>query len=245
MVDKATLGEGGGVLEITLDAGPDADEAGLPPQHIDLEYVQRTIKGVTRSFVLFDDIYINHSLSVVNPKAFALKFFRNRDKAQQRVNLTYLDPKPERLAHIAWNWFLNGLAAIAWAFVIIYVGEYTDFPIARDAMLPAGILLGTFGIIAFMVFYYKSQDKIVYKSYIGQMPVLELLHKPRNEAYNNFIDVFEKAIYKAQHKDRMNMKYRLVGELKLLRMLKETGSITNTDYESARSKIFKHKEYEV
>lgn len=245
MVDKATLGEGGGVLEITLDAGPDADEAGLPPQHIDLEYVQRTIKGITRSFVLFDDIYIDHSLSVVNPKAFALKFFRNRDKAQQRVNLTYLDPKPERLAHIAWNWFLNGLAAIAWAFVIIYVGEYTDFPIARDAMLPAGILLGTFGIIAFMVFYYKSQDKIVYKSYIGQMPVLELLHRPRNEAYNNFIDVFEKAIYKAQHRDRMNMKYRLVGELKLLRMLKETGSITNTDYESARSKIFKHKEYEV
>ena len=245
MVDKATLGEGGGVLEITLDAGPDADEAGLPPQHIDLEYVQRTIKGITRSFVLFDDIYIDHSLSVVNPKAFALKFFRNRDKAQQRVNLTYLDPKPERLAHIAWNWFLNGLAAIAWAFVIIYVGEYTDFPIARDAMLPAGILLGTFGIIAFMVFYYKSQDKIVYKSYIGQMPVLELLHRPGNEAYNNFIDVFEKAIYKAQHRDRMNMKYRLVGELKLLRMLKETGSITNTDYESARSKIFKHKEYEV
>ena len=245
MIDQTTLGEGGGVLEITLDAGPDADDAGRPPQHIDLEYVQRSIKGVTRSFVLFDDIYLNHSLSVVNPKAFALKFFKNRDKALQRVNLTYLDPKPERLVHIAWDWFLNGLAAIVWAFVIIYVGEYTDFAIAYDAMLPAGILLGTFGVIAFMVFYYKTQDKILYRSYIGKVPVLELLHRPRNEDYNNFIDVFEAAIFKAQHRDRMSMKYRLVGELKLLRRLKETGSITNADYEKARGKIFKHKEYEV
>lgn len=244
MVDS-TLGEGGGVLEITLDAGPDADEAGLPPQHINLEYIQRTIKGITLCFVMFDDIYINHSITVVNPKAFALKFFRNRDKAQQRVNLTYLDPKPERLVHIAWDWFFNGLAAISWAFVIIYVGEYANFTISHDAMLPVGILLGTFGVIAFILFYYKTQDKILYRSYIGRVPVLELLHRPRNKAYNNFIDVFEAAIYKAQHRNRMSMRYRLVGELKLLRRMKETGSIANADYENARSEIFKHKEYEV
>ncbi len=244
MVDK-NLGQGGGVLEITLDAGPDADEAGLPPQHIDLEYVQTTIKGITRSFVMFDDIYINHSQRVVNPKAFALKFFRYRDKAQQRVNMTYLDARPERQIHIAWDWFFNGLAAVAWAFVIIYVGEYTDYSISHDFMLPVGILLGTFGIIAFLVFYYKTQDRVVYKSYIGQLPVFDLFHMPRNKAYNNYIDVLEAGINKAQHRDRMSMKYRLVGELKLLRRMKEAGSISIADYEAARSKIFKHKEYTV
>jgi len=244
MIDK-NLGQGGGVLEITLDAGPDADEAGQPPQHIDLEYVQTTIKGITRSFVMFDDIYINHSQRVVNPKAFALKFFRYSDKAQQRINMTYLDAKPERKTHIAWDWFFNGLAAVAWAFVIIYVGEYTDFPLAHNVMLPAGILLGTFGVIAFLVFYYKTQDRVVYRSYIGQLPVFDLFHQPRNKVYKHFIDTLEAGINKAQHRDRMSMKYRLVGELKLLRKMKEAGSIANTDYETARSKIFKHKEYTV
>jgi hypothetical protein len=238
------FGEGGGVMEITLDQGPD-DEMGQEPKRINHEYVQRTIKGITRSFVMYDDSYINHSLSIANPKAFALNFFKSKDKEQHHVNLAYLDPKPDRQVHIAWEWFVNGLAAIAWAFVIIYVGEYTDFTMAHDAMLPAGILLGTFGIIAFMIFYYKTQDKIIYKSCIGQVPVIELFHMPRSDAYNKFIDTFEASIYKAQHKGRMSMKHRLAGELKLLRKMAESGSISDNEYESARGEIFKHKEYSV
>lgn len=236
------FGEGGGVLEITLDQGPD-DEKTQVPQKVNHEYVQRTIKGITRSFTMYDDIYINHSLHIVNPKAFALDFFKSKDKEQHHVNLTYLDPKPDRLVHMAWQWFVNGLAAIAWAFVIIYVGEYTDFFISHDAMLPAGILLGTFGIISFMIFYYKTQDKIVYKSCFGQVPVMELFHMPRNEAYNKFIDTFEASIYMAQQGSRMSMKHRLAGELKLLRRMSENGSIAQTDYENARGEIFSHKEY--
>lgn len=243
MIDNA-LYNSDDVVEITLDAGPDADEYTRSPEHINYEYVQRTVKGITRSFVLFDDVYFNYSLKTCNPEAFKLKFFRNKDIGQQHVNITYLDPKPGRLVHIAWNWFVNGLAAIAWAFVIIYVGEYTKFSFAHDTMLPVGILLGTFGVIAFMIFYYKTQDKVIYRSYIGQVPVLELFHMPRNKAYNDFIDVFEESIYKAHHSKAITMKYRLIGELQHLRKMKEAGLIVETDYEKARSKIFRHEEYQ-
>lgn len=244
MIDDA-LEYGDDVIEITLDAGPDADGPGRSPEHINHEYVQRTIKGIKRSFTIFDDIYLNHSLNICNPEAFKLKFFKNNDVDGQYLNMTYLDPKPDRMTHIAWDWFFNGLAAVTWAFVIIYVGEYTDYSFAHDTMLPVGILLGTFGIIAFMVFYYKTQDKIIYRSYIGQVPVLELFHTPNSKAYNDFIDVFEEGIHKAHKRYGVTMKYRLVGELKHLRMINEAGFITDADYENARSKIFRHEEYQV
>jgi hypothetical protein len=244
--DEKNFGEGGGVLEITLDSGPNADDTivGLP-KHINHEYVQHTIKGITRSFTLFDDIYLNYSRKNCNPKAFRLKFFRDKDVELNRINLTYLDPNPDHMVHIAWNWFVNGLAAIAWAFVIIYVGEYTDFSLAHDVMLPTGILLGTFGIISFLIFFYKTQDKIIYKSFTGQVPVFEVFHRPRSEDYNAFIDLLEESIYKAHKRNGITMKHRLVGELKYVRRLNETDLIAEDVYEMARSKILGHSEYQI
>ena len=238
-----TFGSGGGILEITLDAGPDVDDITSSPQHINYEYVQHTIKGITHSFVMFDDIYVNHTLNICNPDVFKLKFFKNKDVYKQGVNLTYLDPKPDRVVHIAWEWFYSALAAIASAFVVIYVGEYTDFTFAHDFMFPVGILLGTFGIIAFMFFYYKTQDKVLYKSFAGQVPMIELFHQPRNKAYNAFIDAFEKGIYDAHRRKGITMKYRLAGELKHLRKMKEAKHLAAADYEEAMSRILSHREY--
>ena len=240
-----TFGNGGGILEITLDAGPDDEEVTSSPERINYDYVQHTIKGITHNFVVFNDIYLNHSLNVCNPEVFKLKFFKNKDVNQQGVNLTYLDPKPDRKVHIAWEWFYSALAAIAWAFVVIYVGEYTDFSFAHDAMLPVGILLGTFGIIGFMLFYYKTEDKIIYSSYAGQAPVIELFHQPRNKAYNDFIDSFEKGIYEAHHRKGITMKHRLAGELKHLRKMKEAKQLAEADYENAMSRILRHKEHSI
>ena len=232
-------------MEIVLDAGPDADDINRSPNQINYEYVQNTVKGIKRVFTLFDDVYLNYSLENSNPVAFKLKFFRDKDTVRKGINLTYMGLDPERLGYIAWNWLYAGLAALALAFILVYVGEYSNFSFAHEAMLPAGILLSGFGLIAFMIFYYKTQDKIIYKSCIGQAPVFELFHMPRKMAYNDFLDVLDQSIFKAHHKKGMTMKYRLVGELKYLRRLNEAGSISNADYEAARSKIFRHKEYQV
>lgn len=239
------FGDGGGVLEITLDAGPDADDITRQPEHVDHEYLQRSIKGITRSFTLFDDIYIDYTLNICNPIAFKLKFFKNRDTEQHNINLTYLDPKPDRMVHMAWKWFVSGLAAIAWGFVIIYLGAYTDFPVAHDAMLPVGIILGTFGIISFLFFYYKSQDKVIYCSSVGQVPIIELFHMPRDKSYNDFIDIFEKQIIMAQTRKGITMKIKLAGELKHLRKMHENGLLLESDYEVARTRILGHDEYKI
>lgn len=244
-MDENKFGSGGGVLEITLDAGPDVDDIARPPERISHEYVQRTIKGIMRMFVLFDDIYMNYSLNISNPVAFKLKFFRSKDIENHNVNLTYLDAKPDRIVHVAWKWFISALAAIAWGFVIIYVGGYTEFPVARDAMFPVGTILVTFGIIGFILFYYKSQDKVIYKSLVGQVPVIELFHMPKSAAYNRFIDLFEANIQQAKCRKGITMQHRLIGELKYLRKLKEAGLLAETDYEKARSRILSHDEYKV
>lgn len=239
MVDSK-FGSGGGVLEITLDAGPDDDDFARSPERIDHEYTQHTLKGITHSFQLFDDIYMNHSLIICNPMAFRLKFFRSKDVEQNNINLTYLDPKPGRMVHMAWKWLTGGLAAIFLASILVYVGRYSGFSIAHETMFPAGILLGTFGLIALMLFYYKTHDKVIYKSTIGQVPIFELFHMPRKKAYSDFIDILEKSIYKAQHRKDLSMKNRLAGELKYLRKMKENGLIAVAEYDAAMSRILGH-----
>ncbi|MDH5388936.1 MAG: hypothetical protein OEY06_10855 [Gammaproteobacteria bacterium] len=233
-------------MEIVLDAGPDVDDdSNQIPKRINFEYEQKTIKGINRSFTLFDDIYLKHSLEKNNPVAFKLKFFRDKNIGERTVNLTYMGVEPEKTQHVAWNWLYVSLAALAIAFILIYVGVYSGFSFAHAVMLPVAIVLICFGLIALMIFYYKTQHKIIYRSCFGQVPIIELFHMPGKKAYNDFIDVLEQSIDSAHRRQGVTMKYRLVGELKYLRKMSEAGFIAQSDYEKARGKIFKHKEYQV
>lgn len=234
--------------EIILDAGPDADaddDIGRLPKQINHVYLQKTIKGIKRLLVIFDDRYLNYSLKNSNPVVFKLKFFKDKDVEKKGINLTYIGLEPEMWVHVAWKWLYAGLGTVTLAAVLIYIGEYSGFSFARKEMLPVGILLGVFGIIAMMIFYYKTQRKVIYKSCTGEVPLFELFHMPRKKEYRYFIDVLEQKIQKAHHREGVSMKYRLVGELKYLRKMSELGLIANSDYEAARGKIFRHAEYQV
>lgn len=239
-----SLDNNDGSLEITLDSGPDSDILHRKPVNIQYEYVQNNIKGIKRTFTIFDDIYINYTLKTCNPEAFNLKFFRDKGGDEYSINLTYLNPEPYTVKNVFWDWFIAGSVALILGVIMVYLRNFSGFTSIHGAILPIGILLISFSAIAFMIFYYKSQHKIIYTSYTGGAPVVELFHMPRNQAYSNFINAFEKSIYKAHHKRGFTMKYRLVGELKYLRMMNEADLITDTVYENARSKIFKHKEYQ-
>lgn len=233
-------------MEIVLDAGPDVDDdSDQLPKQINYEYEQKTIKGINRSFTLLDDIYLNHSLETSNPVAFKLKFFRDKNIGERLVNLTYIGVEPEKVSYVAWNWFYASLVAMVLAVILVYVGVYSGFSFAHKAMLPVAIVLASSSIIVLMIFYYRTQHKIIYKSCFGQVPIIELFHMPRKKSYNDFIDVLEQSIDKSHHKKDITMKYRLVGELKYLRKMSDAGFISESDYEDARGEIFKHKEYQV
>lgn len=236
--------------EIVLDAGPDADtdvdeDIVRSPKKINHVYMQSTIKGIKRLLVIFDEKYLNYSLKNSNPVAFKLKFFKDKDVEKKGINLTYIGLEPEMSLHIAWKWLYAGLGTIALASALIYIGEYSGLSFARKEMLPAGILLGVFGIIATLIFFYKTQRKVIYKSCTGGVPLFEFFYMPRKKEYKKFVSALEQRIHNAHNRAGVTMRYRLVGELKYLRRLNEQGLIANSEYELARGKIFRHKEYQV
>ncbi|MES0328305.1 MAG: hypothetical protein ABUK13_08960 [Gammaproteobacteria bacterium] len=233
-------------MEIVLEAGLDDDDLSQSPDQVDLEYVQGTVvKGIERTFTLFDDIYLNYCLENSKPEGFKSKSYRDKSVAVCTANLTYIGAEPERRRYIAWGWLLSALLAMALAFVIVYVSEYSNLVFKHEAMLPVAIVLGVFGVMALIIFYYKTQHKVIYKSDTGQVPIFELSYMPRNKAYKIFIGALEQSIDKAHHRAGVTMKHRLVGELKYLRKMSEAGIIAKADYEKARGEIFRHKEYQV
>ncbi len=230
MSDEAGRNEDG-IMEITLSSVPD-DDAHLKPEHINFEYVQeQRFKGVKRSFKIFNDTQLYYTL----------KSFRHKDNKKNRINLSYINTQPDRECSVAWNWLSTAVATIIWAMLLIYVGLFTQFK--ADYIVIVGVLLGTFSMISMLIFYYQTQDKLIYKSFIGNIPLFEVSnHKPGNKEFDAFKQHLRMHIEKGQEK--LTMHQRLVGELKDLRRIRDVGKISNEQYESARGIIFKHEAFQ-
>jgi len=226
--------------EITLSSGAATDDGLLfdvpdtAPKKINHKYIQQSgIKGITKTLVLYNDIYLHDSI----------KSFKNKGTLKRRIDLSHLDPRPERIVFIDWAWLYGAIGATAWSFVMMYLGVFTDFAIANVTMLPVGILLATLGMVGLMVFFYRSSDKLVFKSYIGRVPLLEIYNKPKQQEFNDFLTKLKSQINIAQNSKGLNMQQRLGGEVKELRRHVEEGTVKNNEYELARTRIFKHESF--
>ncbi len=220
------------ITEITLSSDMDDDEQ-LKPRHINLEYVQeQRFKGVKRSFQIFNDTQLN----------YGLKSFRYKDNKNHRINLAYVNTQPARECTVAWKWLSTSFATIVWSMLLLYVGLYTQF--RADYIVIVGVLLGTFSMLSMLTFYYRTQDKLIFKSFVGDIPLFEVSnHKPGNSEFDAFMAQLRQHIELAQ--ERMSMHQRLVGELKELRRVRDEGKISNDQYESARTVIFRHEAFQV
>jgi hypothetical protein len=173
---------------------------------------------------------------------YALKSFRNKDNKNHRISLGYVNTQPERECTVAWKWLSTAFATIVWSMLLLYVGLYTQF--RADYIVIVGVLLGTFSMLSMLTFYYRTQDKLIFKSFVGDVPLFEVSnHKPGNREFDAFMAQLRQHIDLAQ--GRMSMRQRLVGELKELRRIRDEGKISNEQYESARTVIFKHEAFQV
>jgi hypothetical protein len=246
---------GVGSLDIVQDAGLDDDDLSRLPSQNKYKYVQKTIKSVERSFVLFDNIYLNYCLENIRPKGFKERPFKDKSVALCTVNLTYIDSKPDIKRRFAWGWFIAAIVILVLAFAI---SEHNTFShkaifVLRDALSgfklthieiqQVTIGLAAFGVVALIVSYFRTCQAVIYKSGVGQVPVFQLRCYPRDNAYKKFIKVLGQCIYKAHNRRGITMNYRLVGELKYLKNMNEAGIVTSSDYEKARKAIFSHEEY--
>ena len=219
------------ITEITLSSDFD-DDAHLKPEHINVAFVQeQKFKGVRRTFKIFNDTQLHYTL----------KSFRHKDNKKHRVNLSYVSIQPERECTVAWKWLSTAFATLVWSMLLLYVGLFTQFK--ADYIVIVGVLLGTFSMISMLIFYYRTQDKLIYRSFVGNIPLFEVSnHKPGNREFDSFMEKLRQHIKLAQ--DKLSMHQRLVGELKDLRRIRDEGKISNEQYESARNIIFKHEAFQ-
>ena len=220
-----------GITEITLSSDLD-DDAHLKPERINVEYIQeQRFKGVRRTFKIFNDTQLYYSL----------KSFKHKDNKKNRINLGYVNTQPDRECVVAWRWLSTAFATIVWAMLLLYVGIFTQYK--ADFIVIVGVLLGTFSMLSMLIFYYRTQDKLIYKSFVADIPLFEVSnHKPGNPEFDRFMAALRNHIVNGQ--ERMSMHQRLVGELKDLRRIRDEGNITNEQYETARAIIFKHEAYQ-
>ena len=208
------------------------DESDIQQENINLEYVQdQRFKGIKRSFVIFNEVQLYYSM----------KSFRKKENVRHRLNLSYVSKKPERVQKVSWRWLSTAFAALVWSMLLVYVGYFTQFK--QEYIVVVGVLLGAFSAIAMMIFYYRTQDKLVFSSFAGDVPLFEVGNmKPGNQAFEQFIKTLDAHIEKGQN--RKSMHQRLSGELADLRRIRDEGMIDNETYENARTRIFQHEAYQ-
>lgn len=205
----------------------------LDPRRLSPAFVQENrLKGTMSKFELYNKTYLFQTR----------RHYRDQAPCKYRINLAWLDPKPETVQVIAWNWVSAALATAIWATVFFYVAYFTDLKI--EYVESAGVLMSTLTVISLCLFFYYSEHKLVFNSYLSNVPLIEIdLNKPDKLNFDTFVHDIRSGIYAGwQNKDIQQM---LVGEIRELRRLRDEGILSEDTYLRARTEILNHREYQI
>jgi hypothetical protein len=203
-------------------------------REINADFLQdSTFKGIRRAFTIFNGTQLRQSY----------QSFKHSQAKPYRINLRYVRAEPERNRQFAWRSLSTSGAAMVMAVLLASTWYFTEYK--SDYLLVAAVLLAVAGVIALLLFFYRSRDTYIYKSLVAGVPLIELdNHKPNMRDFDAFLYKLEAHIRDA-HARAMSNRELLAGELKDLRRLKDAGMLTDEIYEQARALIFKHKDYSV
>jgi hypothetical protein len=199
---------------------------------VNVEFTQEsTIKGIKRSFVIFNDCQLLQSL----------RSFRHKDDRQYRINLRYIDPEPVRDCRYEWRILAASGVCLCLAVLLSCIWYFSRFD--SSYLLMTATLFAAGSVIALLLFFYKSHDTFIYRSLAAGVPLIVLDNrKPGLQEFDTFLHKLEQYTRAAQ-KCNMSKQQFLAGELKDLRRLKDDGMLTDQIYEEARTRIFRHKDY--
>jgi hypothetical protein len=205
----------------------------LDPGQLSPEFVQKNwLKGSFHKYEIYRQHYLFQSV----------KRYRDKVETNYRINLAWLDPKPEIVQTVAWKWVSSALATAIWAAVLFYIAYFSQLPI--EHVDSAAILMSTLTVISLCLFLYNNEHKLVFNSYLSNVPLVELDYdKPDKASFDACVRDIRSGIYAGwQDKDIQQM---LVGEMRELRRLRDAGILTEDSYVLARTAIFNHREYQV
>lgn len=162
-----------------------------------------------------------------------------KTKQTYSVDILSLQDKSKKTFFIAWKWLITGVSFILFMLLMLkflppYLGDNKNLYLG--IILFAGILGG---ILSFVQFWKHTSKKQIFYSLNAHVPIIELnAGKPSKENFSVFINAVEQRIKKfREHMDIAEDK-QLVGEMKMLRRLSDSGVISEKDYEAAKTKLF-------
>lgn len=221
--------------EIDLTSSNDTtfftDEEKVVVETINAEFRQEhKLKGEVREFTIFNDIHCYQSVKK-----------KHAGKHKFRVNLSCVNPQPKREFKRADNWLISAAIIFILSLLLIYLGWFSHFNLNKHVMTILAIFSLSFSCILFLYALLKTQDKILFYSQYGQIPVLELMNnRPNKNDFSEFINTLSTHIVKAKHGNQIDQAECLRSELKELRRLKDETVIPESVYEQAKKLILRN-----
>lgn len=203
----------------------------IEPEKLGQQLVQTNIlKGTDGQYQFYASRYL--LLNFVEKK--------NARARHYRLDLAWLNPEPEHVKVIVWNWLYGAIFATVLSGLCLYLGiaEIIDV----EYCFVAAALTLTASLICLLMFIYLMRDEFVFKSHFGNARLFLIDNKkPAQASFDDFFVALQQCIDKAQ--TQLSVAERLVGELRMCRRLKDEGIIDDEAYIKVRTLIFKHEQY--
>ncbi|MBL4761936.1 MAG: hypothetical protein JKY93_04460 [Gammaproteobacteria bacterium] len=207
---------------------------------VTVDMVSDNINSIQKQITQLDRLHgSTYDLSIYDDKFVSIVTktrFKRKDVAYT-VNLAYMDPNPKRYRSFAWPWlyFALGLSLLLAIFIYLSVGSTSDHQV-----FPVMVTLLGIGILgSILIFFFKSDDRIVFHSKYGRVPLIQLFYKKPDEVEWAFFmkEVMER-IYKAQFAFGEDEEKQLRrGEMRLHRRLRDEGVLPEAAYGRAKALI--------
>lgn len=209
------------------------DEEHIAVENIDFEFEQSNkIRGIYRKLTVFNGHHCYQSIKN-----------KHKRKYKYRIDIAYLSPRPFRVHNIAWNFFYYALTAMVISAALIYIGWFSSFlnsPPPTYFTTTAIVTLSAM-MILFLLFIHNSYDKVLFKSQIAGIELIELLNQyPNKDEFRAFVGKFMVQIKKARTSKKLTPSKFLASELKELRRLRDETVITEQQYQDSKKIIFSH-----
>lgn len=225
--------ESGMATDISLESNgampwDDGDSEDLEVHKVYGELEQmNNLKGIIRKY------------SIVNACHLLIHERTMFSKRKYWVHLACLRNKPKRRLIMAWKWLLTAAGSALVVAAAYKFPPTLDFPY-KSYLLPGTLIACTaLTVISLLMFYYQSRYCHVYYSRSGNVPFAELApNRPDRSKYRQFREILQAHIHRAY--GNVSPNNALAMEVQEHRRLNELGIITNSQYNHAKARIFKH-----
>lgn len=170
-----------------------------------------------------------------------LQVIRNTKKIKQSysVDILSLQERSKLITVIAWNWLITCVGFILLTLLLL---KFSPPYLGNDNFFYLGIILvtGFLGCaLSFVQFLKNTSKQQIFFSKNANVPIIKLNKgKPTKEVFSTFINSIQKRITEFQAHMDIAEENQLIGEMKMLRRLSDSGVISKKSYELAKETLF-------